>query len=383
MTWTTPPSDAHDIPRSRDRRGFALVLTLGAIVVIGLLIAGIFFITNQQLRGGNASVRQEEAFRQAESALALRLTDWSNDTLPEVNGQSVLATIDETPVTITRLSDTVYRVASRAAIGDGGTRHEAARQVDQLVRLLGPDLKIRGALTVRGGVTIHGTPEIDGKDHQPAGWSCGAPAPAKPGIAGPDLSKMSSTGNCKDFKCVEGNPPVIADPVAGDPATYNTFGDFTWAELVSLADIRMTADVQPEPVVSGGKCVKSMSNWGDPSRSNPAKACESYYPVIYYPGDAKLTGGTGQGILLVEGTLEVKGNFVFYGPVIIQGKLVTAGTGGHFNGAVMTANAEVGEWTNSMTGNAVVNYSACAVSKALQAMRKPKPIAQRGWSEAY
>ena len=41
-----------------------------------------------------------------------------------------------------------------------------------------------------------------------------------------------------------------------------------------------------------------MDNWGDPA--TPTGVCFGYFPIIYAPGNLRISGGYGQGILLVE-----------------------------------------------------------------------------------
>jgi hypothetical protein len=288
-------------------------------------------------------------------------------------------------VTVTRLNDDLFQLVSEASVGStGGARAEATRRVSQIVRMVGPDINVRGALTVRGQTKIGGNSLINGADQNPSNWSCDPPGDSLPGIAIADPSLITTSG-CTDLKCVTGDPQIQTDPLAADDSTYFQFGeDFDWDGLVSMADIVMTYDAAPEPVVTNGKCdYTRLTNWGDPNHVGGG-ACTSYYPIIYYPGNATLTGGTGQGILLVEGNLSVAGLFKFYGPVIVRGRLRTEGTGGHFNGAVMAANVELEKTeTNSLLGNAVVNYSACAVEKAVQSAGRAKPVIQRGWAEMF
>ncbi|MDP3775143.1 MAG: hypothetical protein Q8Q85_12850 [Gemmatimonadales bacterium] len=109
--------------------------------------------------------------------------------------------------------------------------------------------------------------------------------------------------------------------------------------------------------------------------------CRNYFPIIYVNGDLKLTGGYGQGILLVSGDLDVQGGFEFYGPVIIRGSLKTSGTGGHFNGGLMAANVDLE--TSSVLGDAVVTYSSCAIARALQFNAPGRLLAQRSWAELF
>jgi hypothetical protein len=65
--------------------------------------------------------------------------------------------------------------------------------------------------------------------------------------------------------------------------------------------------------------------------------------------------------------------------VIVRGKLKTAGTGGHFLGGVMAANVDLGQ--NTVLGNAVVQYSNCALIKALAGSAVPSSASGRAWVE--
>ena len=85
---------------------------------------------------------------------------------------------------------------------------------------------------------------------------------------------------------------------------------------------------------------------------------------MYAPGNLKLTGDVGQGMLLIEGDLVVSGNFRFYGVVIVRGRLSTLGAGGTFTGAVMAQNVSLGD--NKILGSATVQYSSCANNNALK-----------------
>ena len=106
-----------------------------------------------------------------------------------------------------------------------------------------------------------------------------------------------------------------------------------------------------------------------------------YIPVIYSPGDLKIAASDpGQGILLVEGNLEVSGGHEFYGPVIVRGTLTTTGTGGHFVGGVIAANVSLD--ASTVLGDALVQYSACTVTRAVlnnTSLTRARPLENRGW----
>lgn len=392
----TSSRSTHDIPRMRARQGFALAMALGAIVVIGLLIGGVHFTTNQQVAAGRSGTAQEQAFRLAEAGLVTSLANWNSGRVRDstlvagkpttILTKSALAlpartTVNSVNVTATRLNGVLYQVTSTADIG-ADPKHRAMRSVSQLVRMLSAQINIIGALTVVGETKIGGSSLINGTDQNPSGWACDAAQATKPGIAISDATLITTSG-CNNMNCVTGDPKVLATAEASNPDTYFKYGDLTWDQLVAMATLTMTTNPTPAPVVTNGACDRTVnSNWGDVGRWTPTRPCESYYPIVYYPGNAHLTGGTGQGMLLVGGDLSVQGGFKFYGPVIVRGRLRTEGTGGHFNGAVMAANVLLEE--NSVLGNAVVNYSSCAVASALRNIpAPPTPVQHRAWSESF
>jgi hypothetical protein len=65
----------------------------------------------------------------------------------------------------------------------------------------------------------------------------------------------------------------------------------------------------------------------------------------------------------------------------VKGSLKTSGTGGHFNGGVMAANVDLEQ--NTLLGNAVIHYSSCALTKALNGLATPTFARGRSWTELY
>ena len=120
-------------------------------------------------------------------------------------------------------------------------------------------------------------------------------------------------------------------------------------------------------------------NWGEPT--DLSHACAGYFPIIHVNGDARMqSGGRGQGILLVEGDLDLRGAFEFYGVVIVQGAFQTQGSGNRVNGAVWASNAQIQD--QSLVGGSVTQYSSCAVEQAIlnnASLNRARPIMDRGW----
>jgi hypothetical protein len=184
-----------------------------------------------------------------------------------------------------------------------------------------------------------------------------------------------------------GTPPFDEDSTIVDES-FTDFGNLTWAELVAVAQAdgkEVTTLGSPINSVAPALTVAvpprcntaNLSNWGDTLVAAP---CGAYFPLIYHAGNVKVNGGYGQGILLVEGNLEIAGGFVFYGIIITQGSF-TAGVGNNrVVGAVLASNA--GDINETYTGSSEIIYSRCAVTRAVlnnSALSRARPLAERSW----
>ena len=386
------------IQRARPRRGFALAVAIFAIVVIGALISGALFASNQEYRIGANSLVQQRALSAAEYGLDSTVSGWQKSwntsiavgqvkTLSYTNSANLNGGWSNIPtsaqVTITHLNTLTFLVVSTGIAGTD-PRNQARRRVSVVLRIQIPQMSFQGALTTRGATKIGGSSLIDGDDHNPSGWNCPPTGSGLPGLATSDTSQIQTSG-CNDYSCLNGTPKVVQVAAASDTNTYFNYNTSTYATLTASADKIYPsggAPAMPDPVVSNGTCLTtSSSNWGDPNRATPSGACESYFPIIWIQGSASLSGGTGQGVLLVDGDLSVQGGFTFYGPVIVRGNLTATGTGGHFNGGVMAANVDLGQTT--VLGNAVINYSSCAVSSVLSSTTLPSSASNRAWADMY
>jgi hypothetical protein len=374
-----------------DRRGFALAIALIAIVVIGALIAGVFFASTQEYRIGRNTLIQTRALTSAEFGLnyVLRPGELANSgalTQP-VGGAPLIRTYSPDGASIdtlriTRLNTNSFLVVSEGTAGSAGSGAVARRRIGGLIVINPLVVNALGALTTRGTTQIGGSSFIDGNDNNPPGWGCPPPGPPMPGIATPSLSDITTSG-CNDLDCVSGDPKVLSTPAAAEDSTYFKFGDLDWAQITAMASKIFPGNPTLTgigPTLNGDGSCKTMdnTNWGDPLKLT---TCGNYYPVIYAPGDLKILTGRGQGILLVEGDLEVQGGFQFFGPVIVKGRLRTAGTGGHFNGGVLAANVDLDQ--NTVLGNAVISYSSCVLRQATSSLSIPGMAAGNSWVEMF
>ncbi|HEU4563717.1 MAG TPA: hypothetical protein VFS05_03670 [Gemmatimonadaceae bacterium] len=387
--------------RHSPRAGFALAVAIFAIVVIGAIIAGVFFSATQQFRIGRNEILLSRATAAAEYGVNAAMVPQSagGNWNMAWNGAAVGTTDSSTLVTlangstarvrVTRVGDAntpVFLIASEGRAG-GNIGAQARRRTGTLVSLLRPELKMLAALTTHGSTQIGGSSFIDGMDTTSYnGWGCSGGPQTKPGIVTDNASQIQTSG-CSSLSCIAGSPKILQDPAAADTLTYFDYGNgVDWKTLTSMATKSgYTGTINSVgPTYSGGACdIGNWYNWGAPvtaANPNPG-SCKDYFPIIYAPGNLKITGGIGQGILLVNGNLSVQGGFEFYGPVIVRGDLDTQGTGGHFNGGVMAANVNLAQ--NTVLGNAVVTYSSCVLTRVLTMSTTPSRLATRPWAEMF
>ncbi len=386
--------------RIRNERGMALAIAIFALVIVGALVAGAFFAGTQEQRVAENSKRLQQSFGAAEMGLNEVIRNWKPQTLnkmpiyPRDSVRVPLAPFDSiTPDRsgvyggyVYRLNDQVFLVdiTARDKQTKGGVAGGGARQrLGQLVRIRLVNFAISAALTTRGGVSLKGNALVSGRDTIPQGWD---PAycdtigdTTKAGIRTPDSTQVTTQRAGQ----LAGNPNVKQD-TSIHSSTFNQFGDISYASLAASANIQLAGgNYKIDPVVAGTTCNEAvLTNWGD--GMNPTQPCGSYFPIIHISGDATLNGDQGQGVLLVDGDLNIQGSFIFYGIVLVQGSMKTAGGGStdaHFYGAVMASNVDLE--LNSLAGNATLQYSKCAVTNAMEGTQVVTPVRSRAWAQLF
>lgn len=367
-----------------NRQGVALPMAIFALVVIGVLVGASFFIGRQEQIVGRNTVRVQQAFAAAEGGMQQAVVLWD----PQVyNGLAVgdSATFGGTLTgtgwyrgSVKRLNSLLFLARSEGFSTDSATR----QQIGMLLRLRPVEVDITAALRTQGQVRVGGSSYTNGNDNLPSGWTgCPALEPPLPGIQMPDSSGGNfSTSGCGGLSCIAGNPKIDEDTTI-TTATLTTFGDATFDDWRDLATKRITGGTRRiEPSVTGGACNRAdPNNLGAPL--SPTSACGGYFPVTWVEGDLNINGVQGQGVLIVNGDLDVQGGFEFFGPVLVRGRLSTQGTGGHFNGGVIAANVDLDQ--NTILGNAVISYSSCAIARALQNSAPAAPLRSRSWVNLY
>jgi len=378
----------------QDERGMALAVAIFAMVVVGALVAGAFFAGTQEQRVGENQRRVQTSFGVAEAGAQERVLSWDPATM---NKRAQYPADSVAIATTTAFNGSgsyggySYKVgpnlflidvtgrdrasAAGAIAGGGGAR----QRIGMITRIAPVDFGIHASLTTQGTVNLSGNADVNGNDQIPTGWTtCDPSGPPQPGVRDQG-GNVTESGNGS----VQGNPPIVNDPTVNNN-TFTMFGGATYAQMVARATITVPAgNYSTAPVVNGGICDKTdLTNWGD--GMNPLGQCASYFPIIHAAGTITLNNTQGQGILLVDGDLNIQGSYQFFGIVIIQGDLKTAGGGStdaHFWGGVMAKNADLS--TQNLSGKATLNYSSCSINAVLQATSPISMMRSRGWVQLY
>jgi hypothetical protein len=375
---------------ARTERGMALGIALIAIVLIGTMIAGSFFLSSQSYRVQSNGQFEEAALSAAEFGLNTTLQLWNKDTAAAMATGAVRTRTDTvapgvTAVTrTTRYAGNLFAVVTEGRAGTGvGTN--ARRRLGETLYLPVPTVNAIGAVTTRGNLTLSGTATASGRDSNPPGMAC---PPQDSGVAGyamPDTTKINSSSSVPP----KGSPPKLQTPAANDSNTYLNFGGLNFDSLTKLATITYAAGANAssiQPTVVSGVCDQTNThNWGEPwypPTVGAVVACEQYYPIIWAQGNFQFSSGRGQGILLVSGDFTASGGTTFTGLILVRGSMTTSGGGIKASGAVLAYNQN--NTNGTMSGSTAIQFSRCslaAVMSQLAIRMPPQPIKNHAWAE--
>ncbi len=359
-------------PHRASERGMALALAIFALVVIGALVAGAFLAGHLEQRTGRSTLYAAQAADAAEAGAAETLAAWDATTLNALTPGDT-AVFPPVPLggrtsyrpAVTRLNGQLFLIQSLGTRANAEGGMLARRTVGIVARLVSLGSGPEAALTAGGPVEIAGSRVV---------------------ISGSDSAAVRD-----DLDCAPGpsRTPILA--VTPSSAGFAVFGEVTFDRLkahatVVLPDTTLISALRPS-LGAGHVCdTDDSSNWGEPRRSagTAVEACRRYFPIVY-AGGSRLSiagGGRGQGILLVEGDLDLTGDFDFTGLIVVRGGVRISASRSRIGGALMAANTPVGS-KNLLVGGATIQYSSCALREALGGAAFAEPLGQRSWVQVY
>jgi hypothetical protein len=385
-------------PSVRNERGIALVVAIIALVIIGALVTGTFFMSTIEQRTSVNASYSSRAMEAAEAGMSAAIGGWTPVSFTP--GTDVVFSKTQVPntvgdsfqVTVSPLNTELLLVRSVGTSVGGATQTLASA-----VRLNTADVNVTAAITTTSPINFNGAAfVISGNNQDPDGWS------ACP--AGNNLYAIRTSSNNwfvppmqqnqQDNVTGLGNWPSVQTSQSDiTSSTFNQFGDLTYDQMAANATVVFqnyeNGPYQPvATLTASGRCNYSdRYNWGEPLRTAGYIAeCSNYFPTIHAYGNLQLNGGgRGQGVLLVDGNLLIEGGFQFYGLVIAKGAVDLGGTGsdgGKIYGGLFSQNIVIND-QSIIQGNASVQYSNCAILRALTGGALPVPLSGHSWTQLY
>ncbi len=381
-----------------NRSGFALPLALVVLVAASMMVATAMQVSLSDFYANRSMRMSDRALYAAEAGTARTLATWTTVPFATLapgaslsSGWTLLPDGSTFQSVVMRLdagstSTALYRVlvegrpsrqssARRSLIAIVQSAPGATRCCDAAVSFYGRLRDASDATSASGYVSV------DGRDHLPTGWTSYCPAPGA-GDAGIRTRRPQDLTIARDVLIV-GTPDVEVDATISTNLV-RTFGGTTYTELANRADVVISSrnprldDVRPRS--SGSVCTRTHEeNWGAPE--SPGSVCWSYLPIIHVTDDLILEDdGIGQGILLVDGDLDVRNDFRFYGLIVVQGQLILRDDS-VVRGAILVGNRDNTNTQSTIRDEAIVEYSSCALARVLPPSSSAQFLPERHWFE--
>ncbi|MBV9110079.1 MAG: hypothetical protein JO306_11780 [Gemmatimonadetes bacterium] len=376
-------------PTPLGNRGIALPLALLGLVAVTLMVVTVLVTSGTEMAVSNGQSSATRSLFTADGALqgyVAQQAGLGNGTVNKFNeGVNAYVFNGSTySVTQARLARSVVMSSN------GGTSTEtwslianpttAGRGVGafiQVQRILATArLNVNAGFTSGGDVKIFGSSIVsDGSVGQTACDSTSSPYAVQVtsgGTINAGSKNLVGTGNVSTIQKTQLMNTVLGMPL-DSMAKYATlrfgpmYGKSDWPN-----------NVRPSDSYALNRAPDSLYNWGCPAIDVGASSChggQGRFVVVGIDaaniGTVKLNGDWGQGILMVmHGSLDVQGNFVFRGIVLVDQDLKMTGTGsgaGKLEGTIV-AFGENSTVVDNVGGNAMIRYNRCAINDAQNAL---------------
>jgi hypothetical protein len=204
---------------------------------------------------------------------------------------------------------------------------------------------------------------IDGSDR------CNA-APAVPGITTTDPALVTEiTNDTLDDGGLDDNQMDSVTGAGGTPSVIFLSDPSMTVSQIADAYLALSHDD-----LAGGN-YSSNESWG--TATTPR--------ITRVSGDAQIQGTIeGYGVLIVDGSLDIAGNFTFHGLVIARGDIgVQVNGNAGLYGSLLIQDSTTQDPTDELDirGNAVIHYDSCALAAAEGWVPLPKAARILAWKE--
>jgi hypothetical protein len=261
-----------------------------------------------------------------------------------------------------------------------GARRPARRATAALWVVEPASLTVAAALTagapIVAGPAAASDVRLDGRDTLVAGWGCTAADSASLPALATDAPVTLPAASLEGGTAVDSGAPLAGRYLLSWPAPDT----LRWARpLVFAGDL--TAPPAAPRLDGVGGCrtgTAEPTNWGDPDRPSP---CAGWLPLVHVRGNLDGPVGRGQGVLVVDGDLTLRGGFDYRGVVVVGGVLRAGGAGNHVVGAMLARGDGGGGGGAHELDALALRYSSCVVRSVLAAAGVLRPAPTRGWAE--
>lgn len=388
------------IGRLRSRRGVALPLALTGLVVVSLLVTTAMLTGSTEASISSAQSNGTRSLYDAESALQNRLQTITTSGVGLTAGQvNVLLAENQRNVRVTtallrdqfNLERTVRtRTASLLAEPLGTDGNPLGRAVVAMVQQEGNvanmNLRVNEGAVVGTDLTVGGNSKVIDRS---ALCSDTVGAGAVLHAQGAEVDENGSGD-------IQG--AVRESSKSGQDFVNEILDNRSLRDFANYANLKFGPAFGRPSFPTNGRASWNASDtlyrWGCPSNvgvdCSTAGAQRDYYPVIAIDangGVVDLQGEHGQGILIIlNGSLQITGNFRWKGIMLIDGYIDMSGTGGQTGSKVEGSVVAFGNNTGGRNsrvdesetqGNAVISYNRCEVKAAQEAynrMARENPV---------
>lgn len=378
------------IPRRlKGEGGFALAMAIFALVLLAAVVAGGYFSASQEYQIGRGMRSLTTSIYAGEAGINEILDDWDPQQMFQLAAGDTLTfgptTLEGGGSYIGRVirvglpADSVKRYFYIETVGRPPLPSLGERRQSLVVRARYPRICCDAAMRAYDDVlfTGGGQERIYGSDSNVSAWG----AICDPYTFGDTAGvNAGSPSDINKPSLIYGNPPVVSDyPGASEGQIF--FPDYTWADLVALADHHLADGAEfngSTMSVTNGECNREdQYNLGAPeSTSHP---CFEYFPVIHVNGTATFKAGDIQGIFLIEEDLHVQGPVDVYGIILVRNDLFMQGPSSFYGYGWVGDDVEF--------QGAVPRYylSRCAAERSLRLSNftRPVPVDGRAWAELF
>lgn len=363
--------------RMRSRRGSTIVLALGALVLLGIVVAALAVMVTATARDATSARAMDDAQVAAENAVATLQAEWNAKAVSHASGGVVAVTAVgdiDLAVRALLLPAGVVRLAAEASSMGAVVPAARARRVAQLyLRHRPPPLDPLAAMLASGPVIVGAGSMISGADLT-ALPGCVADGTMRAALVVDDLTTVSMRSGA----AISGLPTLAAGAAAP------TSSILAAVEALTPPTLRLASSATGTifgPTFDAGGCalddalVPAAINAGDP---DGVSSCAAYRPYIHVAGDLIAPTGRGQGVLRVDGDLRVAGDFRWAGLIVVYGAVELVGPAVAIHGLVVAGGG--GSSSHALEGAVLVARSACAVHAALTASSYVTPLTGAAWA---